>query len=148
MLVNSCRSIHQISVYVSLLLSQKISYANFDESFLQDGTPFNFLMLFLTFSCITWLICIRPYEVVRDTTGFSGKIFFCPKRWEKEPKIGQKQGFLNLLKSLVINFYWICSVMRISIAWCAPAQSHICSWDMGQMFSANQIAWLFNPPYL
>ena len=25
---------------------------------------------------------------------------------------GQKQGFLNLLKDLVINLYWICSIMK------------------------------------
>ena len=31
--------------------------------------------------------------------------FFLPKMWENGPKMGQKQGFLNLLKDLVINFY-------------------------------------------
>ena len=30
---------------------------------------------------------------------------FCPKIWENGPKIGQKLGFLDLLKDLIINFY-------------------------------------------
>ena len=36
---------------------------------------------------------------------FSGKKFFCPKNCENEPKKNQKQGFLNLLEDLMINFY-------------------------------------------
>ena len=30
---------------------------------------------------------------------------FCPKNWGNEPKIGQKQGFKNLLENEFINFY-------------------------------------------
>ena len=33
------------------------------------------------------------------------EIFFCPKNWENGTKMDLKQGFLNLLKHLVINFY-------------------------------------------
>ena len=35
---------------------------------------------------------------------FLGKVF-CAKNWESEPKMGQKQSFLNVLKNCVINFY-------------------------------------------
>ena len=42
-----------------------------------------------------------PCEVVRDRAGFLGKNFFAPKIG----KMGQKQGFFNLLESFVINFY-------------------------------------------
>ena len=28
-----------------------------------------------------------------------------PKNWENGPKMGQKQGFFNLLENLVITFY-------------------------------------------
>ena len=35
---------------------------------------------------------------------FPGKVF-CLKNWENGPKIGQKQGFFNLLKNLFLNFY-------------------------------------------
>ena len=52
-------------------------------------------------------------------------------------KMGQKQGFLNLLKD-VINFYWICSIMKI-ISFLFAMFSHKSyiwekkfSWDMGQ----------------
>ena len=41
-----------------------------------------------------------PREVFRDR----GK-FFCPENWENGREMGQKQGFLNLLENLVINFY-------------------------------------------
>ena len=44
---------------------------------------------------------------------------FCSKRWENGPN---RQGFLNLLKDLVINFYWICSIMKTYIICCVPAQ--------------------------
>ena len=37
-------------------------------------------------------------------------------------KMRQKQGFLNLLNNLVINFYWICSIMKIYIICCVPGQ--------------------------
>ena len=55
---------------------------------------------------------------------------FCEKK-KKIPKkfwkMGQKQGSLNLLKDLVINFYYICSVMKTFVPeiW-------------AKMFSANQ----------
>ena len=43
---------------------------------------------------------------------FPGKVFFYPQNWENERKMGQKQG---LLKGLVINFYWIFSVLKIYV---------------------------------
>ena len=46
------------------------------------------------------------------------KTFFAPKIG----KMHQKQGFLNLLNNLVINFYWICSIMKIYIICCVPGQ--------------------------
>ena len=52
---------------------------------------------------------------------FLGKIFFA-SNWEKGPKMVQKQGFFNLLENLVINFYWIWSIMEIYIICCVPAQ--------------------------
>ena len=43
------------------------------------------------------------------------------------PKIGrmnfQKRSFLNFLKNLVINFYWICSIVKIYITCCVTAQT-------------------------
>ena len=63
----------------------------------------------------------NSYEVVRGRAGFSGN-FFSPKMGKKRPKIGQKHGFFNLLENLVINLYWIWSVMEIYIIYCVPAQ--------------------------
>ena len=40
----------------------------------------------------------------------------------KLTKNGQKQGLFNLLKNLVVNFYWICSIVKIYIISCVPAQ--------------------------
>ena len=42
-------------------------------------------------------------EVLCDSQIFWEKPF-CLKIWGNGPEMGQKQGFLNLLKSLVINF--------------------------------------------
>ena len=50
------------------------------------------------------------------------KNWFCPKIWENGTKMGQKQGFLNLLKDLVITFYWIYSIMRTYIICNVPVQ--------------------------
>ena len=76
----------------------------------------------------------NPYEVVRERAGFSGKKIIVPKI-EKGPKMGQKQDFLNLLKNLVINFYWICSVMKTYVIAVFLHKSHIwenfCFWDVG-----------------
>ena len=30
---------------------------------------------------------------------------FCPQNWENGQKMSQKQGFLNILKNFVIDFY-------------------------------------------
>ena len=84
-------------------------------------------------------------------TEFSEKKFFLPQNWEKGPKMGQKQGFFNLLENLVINFYWIWYKWKSILFSVFLHKSHIwedfCFWDMGQMFSANQIAGFFNQPF-
>ena len=66
------------------------------------------------------MVARSPYEVVHDRTGFPGG-WICHKNWENEAKVGQKQGLLNLLKNLGINFYWICSIMKIYLIGCAWA---------------------------
>ena len=48
--------------------------------------------------------------------------FFCPQNLENGPKMGQKQGFLNLLGNLVITFYWIWCILEIYIICFVPAQ--------------------------
>ena len=65
----------------------------------------------------------------------------------------QKKGFLSLLESLVINFYWIWSIIKIYIIFCVPAQipylrNFFALEIWVKMFSANQIAEFFNQPYL
>ena len=62
----------------------------------------------------------HPYEVVHDRTRFSWKKIFAPKfEW---PILGQKHGFSNLLKDLVINFYWICFIRKTYIICSVPPQ--------------------------
>ena len=51
------------------------------------------------------------------TAGFSRNVFA-----PKIRKMGQKQGLWNLLKNFVITFFWICSIMKIYIISCVPAQ--------------------------
>ena len=41
--------------------------------------------------------------------------YFCPQNYENGPKMDQEQGFLNVLKKLIIDFYCICSIMKIYI---------------------------------
>ena len=64
----------------------------------------------------------NPYEVVHDIS-ITWKNFFCPIKFGKCVKIRSKIVlFLNLKKNLVINFQWICSVMKIFIICCVQAQ--------------------------
>ena len=69
-----------------------------------------------------WYAARDPYEVVLQGAGFSIKNFCCPQNWENGLKMGQKQVFLNLLKHLMVNFYWICFIMKIYIVCYVPAQ--------------------------
>ena len=82
---------------------------------------------------------------------FLGKKFY-PKNCENGPKIDQKQGFLNLLKNLVINLYWICSIMKIYIICCFPAQISYLGEFLFLKYrpacSQTIIAGFFNQPYL
>ena len=71
------------------------------------GVFLNFIIIFSEF----WHASRNPYEVVRDRAGFSGKIFL-PENLGKWTKNGPKTGFLNLLKCLVVNFCWVCSLMK------------------------------------
>ena len=57
-----------------------------------------------------------PIEVVRDR-------FFCLQNWENGPKVGQKQVvFFYLLENLILNFYWIWSIMNMYIIYFVPEQ--------------------------
>ena len=55
------------------------------------------------------------------TARFSWKLFFASKmrKWTKNV---HKQSFLNLLEKLFINFYWICSIMKVYIICSVSAQ--------------------------
>ena len=50
------------------------------------------------------------------------KKIFMPKKWGKFAKNGQKIGFSNLLENLVINFFWIWSIMKVYTVCCILAQ--------------------------
>ena len=62
------------------------------------------------------------YEVVHDRPEFSGNIFFAPKIGKVDQTSAKQQGFFSLLKNFLINFYWLCSIMKIYIICCFPAQ--------------------------
>ena len=61
-------------------------------------------------SILELLVFSKFWHGTRDTKLFVTvaknfwKFFFWHKNWESGPKMGQKQGFLNLLKNVVINF--------------------------------------------
>ena len=96
--------------------------------------PAFFGILSLVFSQF-WHGAWNPDQVVCDRAVFF-RICFVPKIEKMDQKMGQKQGFLNLLKKLVINFYRICSIMNIYIVCCVPAQvlylGIFFSWNMSQ----------------
>ena len=86
----------------------------------------------------------------------SQKKYFYSQNLENGPKIGQKQGVLNLLKNVIITFYWICSIICSDIVLCVikfilcavfQQKTHIwknfCSWDMSQSVLSQSDCWIF-----
>ena len=61
-------------------------------------------------------LCVTELDFLKK------KFFFWSQNWEKGPKMSQKQNFLNLLKNLVINIYWIYSIMKKYLVFCVAAQ--------------------------
>ena len=122
-------------------LSSTLLYTNIIISF----WPGIFIVL-LVFSKF-WHGIRKPYEVVPDRGGFSVKRVFAPKFG----KMDQKWAKSSLLKDLVVNCYWSCSIMKTywlcshtNLIFGKMFVPDICS----KMFSANQIAGLFNQLYL
>ena len=56
--------------------------------------------------------------VVHDRAGFFKKSLFTPRMG----KMSQKQGFLNLLENLAINFFWIWSIKKFYNICCILTQ--------------------------
>ena len=108
----------------------------------------NFLNLFPTNLLICLFIHFLNYLIIcfldpRLWPEFFLKKSFCPQNGENGPEMGQKQGFLNLFKNLVINFFWIWSVKKFynicSIAQ-IPCVGKIWFLNMGQN-ALNQSDW-------
>ena len=71
-----------------------------------------------------WYGARNPYEVVWIC---ASQIWilqkkFLPQKLRKWTKNGPELSFFNVLKNLIINFYWICSLMKIYITFCVPTQ--------------------------
>ena len=88
------------------------------SAFLSFRLSGHFLWIVSLTFCKFWHGARNSYEVVRDRAWFSRKIFFVPKMGE----LGQKQGFLNLLKNWVIIFFWIWSIKKFYNIYCILAQ--------------------------
>ena len=86
---------------------------------------------------------------------FPEKNFFL-KNWENGPKMGQKQGLLNILKNFVIDFYYLflLSIIFINLYYLLFSCTNpifvkiLVSEIWAKIFLANQIVGLFNQPYL
>ena len=110
-LVNLCIFLIFIDPYWTHGSSQKVLWNMVCLCF--HLVPAFFGILSLVFSKF-WHGAWNPDQVVCDSCIFQN--LFCPQNRENGPKMGQKQGFLNLLKKLVINFYRICSIIFILFA--------------------------------
>ena len=62
------------------------------------------------------------YDVLHGRAGFSGKKFFATKTGKMDQEWVKNRVFWIYWKILVINFYWICSLVKIHIICCVPAQ--------------------------
>ena len=91
-----------------------------------------------------WHGARNPDEVVCDSQIFWTKKFL-------PPKMGQKEGFLNLLKNfgIVLNFFYNENLQYLLCFYRNSIFQKILVLEIWvTMFSASQIAELFNQPYL
>ena len=83
-----------------------------------------------------WLCVRKPDKVVFDRVRFFLKKKKRKKNAPKMGKMGQKKGFLNLLKSLVIDFFWIWSMWSFILFAIFLCKSYIWEisgpWDVAQ----------------
>ena len=61
-----------------------------------------------------WIFAWRYnlYKLCVTDLDFLGKIFFAQKFGKVDQRWAKNRVFFNILKDLVINFYWICSLMK------------------------------------
>ena len=90
-----------------------------------------------------------PCLYMRDGAGFFLKSLFAPKMG----KMGQKEGFLNLLENLVINFSWIWTIKKFyNICYILAQIPYLGKiWFLrywAKMLSTNQIVVFLNWQYL
>ena len=88
------------------------------------------ILLSRCFLGIAWLVFFFKFGMVLEShvklcvtePDFLGKCFFPSKIGKMDLKWANNRVFFNLLENLVINFYWIWSIMKIYIICCVPAQ--------------------------
>ena len=82
------------------------------------------------------------------TARFSGEKKFCLKKCENAPKMGQKWVLFKFIEKFLLNFYYNENLYCLLYSCTNPIFGKFFFWDIGKMFSANQLAGFFNQSYL
>ena len=98
------RSVHPSVLLSVLSLVLPLVLLSFRPSVRSSVCPGIFFELYLELFLNFAMVLETQMKLCVTEPDFPGK-FFCPENWENQPKMGQKQGFLNLLENLVIKFF-------------------------------------------
>ena len=127
-----------VVLFRSLAAAERILW-NRDCLFFSPVDCLYFLGIWSLYFYEFWHGARNSDKVVHDRAGVFGKNLFYSLNWGNEPN-------LNLKKNLVINFHWICSIMRVCIICCVPAQilywKKSFSWYVGQI-APQSVGWDF-----
>ena len=82
------------------------------------------------------------------TARFSGEKKFCLKKCENAPKMGQKWVLFKFIEKFLLNFYYNENLYCLLYSCTNLIFGKFFFWDIGKMFSANQLAGFFNQSYL
>ena len=91
-------------------------------SFCPSAHPSVCLGIFLELFFLNFVVLLETHMKLCMTAEFSRKRFFVPKIGKIALKWAKNRVFFNLLKNLIINFYWIYSVMKTFIICFVPTQ--------------------------
>ena len=117
-------------------------------SILQSVRAFSWNYIIINFGMV-----LETHMKLCMTAGFSGKNIFWPKNWENGPKMGQNQGFFKFIEKfghyVLLNLFYNENLYNLLCSCANRIFGKIFVSEIwAKMFSDNQIARLFNQPYL
>ena len=104
LIINNSFIMTHIAIFGPLVLAGRVLWIRVCPSVLLWKFSWDWLISFF----LKLNMVLGAYVLLCMTGPDFFKKIFLPEKWESGPKMGQKQGFLNLLDNLVINCFEFC----------------------------------------